>query len=310
MSTLRSAALSVDLDEIPNYHAIHGLAPPSGPGANAVYDRALDRLEDFARAHELPLTLFAIGADMARDASAKRLRRMAERGHEIANHSLDHLYDLTRQSRSEMWRQVASGVTVLEGATGQRPSGFRAPGYTVTDELFDVLAELEVSYDSSVFPCPPYYLAKAAKLAAIRARGRKSRSVLDRPSVLAAPTRPYRTGKPYWKRGGGMLELPIQVTRGARLPFIGTTLTLAGATRARWLTRMVLGEPLVNLELHGIDVLDEADGLSELAPHQVDVRVAVADKLAALGAVVETLKRAGYAFVRLDEAAASHREEA
>ncbi|MCE7890001.1 MAG: polysaccharide deacetylase [Sorangiineae bacterium PRO1] len=300
---MRLAAISVDLDEIPNYFAIHGLAPPAGPGANAVYDVGLGRLDDFARAHGLPLTLFAIGADMAREANARRLRALSEAGHEIANHSLDHLYDLTRRDRTEMWRQVASGITVLEGATGQRPSGFRAPGYTVSDELFAVLAELGVDYDSSVFPCPPYYLAKAVKLGGIRLRGRSSRSVLDRPSVLAAPTRPYRVGKPYWKRGGGLLELPIQVTRGPRLPFIGTTLTLAGAARARWLTRLVLGEPLVNLELHGIDVLDAGDDLGALGPHQVDVRVRVADKLAALGAVVETLKAAGSSFTRLDEAA-------
>jgi len=295
--------VSVDLDEIPNYFAIHGLPAPAGPGSSAVYDVALERLESFARAHDLPLTLFAIGADMARDASARGLRGMAERGHEIANHSLDHLYDLTRRDAAEMRRQVASGITVLEGATGQRPVGFRAPGYTITDALFRVLAELDVRYDSSVFPCPPYYLAKAAKLGAIRVAGRSSRSVLDRPSVLAAPVRPYRVGKPYWRRGGGLVELPIQVTRGPRLPFIGTTLTLAGAARARWLTRLVVGEPLVNLELHGIDVLDAADGLEGLRPHQPDVRVPAADKLSALGAVVETLKRAGYTFVRLREAA-------
>ena len=300
---MRLAAVSVDLDEIPNYFAIHGLPAPAGPGSSAVYDVALERLESFARAHDLPLTLFAIGADMARDASARGLRGMAERGHEIANHSLDHLYDLTRRDAAEMRRQVASGITVLEGATGQRPVGFRAPGYTITDALFRVLAELDVRYDSSVFPCPPYYLAKAAKLGAIRVAGRSSRSVLDRPSVLAAPVRPYRVGKPYWRRGGGLVELPIQVTRGPRLPFIGTTLTLAGAARARWLTRLVVGEPLVNLELHGIDVLDAADGLEGLRPHQPDVRVPAADKLSALGAVVETLKRAGYTFVRLREAA-------
>ncbi|HKQ72042.1 MAG TPA: polysaccharide deacetylase, partial [Polyangiaceae bacterium] len=72
---------------------------------------------------------------------------------------------------------------------------------------------------------------------------------------------------------------------------------------AKQLTRMVIGEPLVNLELHGIDVLDTADGLEDLAPHQPDVRVAHARKLEALTAVVTTLKDAGYRFVRLDEAA-------
>ncbi|MBK7582352.1 MAG: polysaccharide deacetylase family protein [Myxococcales bacterium] len=300
---MRLAALSVDLDEVPNYFGIHGLPAPTGAAAHAVYDLALARLDDFARAHGLPLTLFAIGADMVRDSNALRLCELRERGHEIANHSLDHLYDLTRQPRSEMLRQVDSGITVLAGATGHRPTGFRAPGYTTTDELFDVLAELGVAYDSSVFPCPPYYLAKAAAMGAIRLRGRRSRSILDAPGVLSAPTRPYRIGRPYFRRGSGLVELPIQVTRGLRLPFIGTTLTLAGASRARLLTRMVIGEPLVNLELHGIDVLDSSDGLAALTRHQPDVRVPLRNKLDALGAVVESLKRAGYSFVRLDEAA-------
>lgn len=300
---MRLASISVDLDEIPNYFGIHGLAPPRGVGEHAVYDVALRRLESFARQHDLPLTLFAVGADMAREASARGLRQMADQGHEIANHSLDHLYDLTRRGRDEMRRQVESGIVVLEGATGRRPTGFRAPGYAITDELVRVLEDAGVAYDSSVFPCPPYYLAKAAAMAAIRVRGRRSRSVLDTPRVLAAPTRPYRMGARYFHRGAGLIELPIQVTPGLRLPFIGTALTLAGAARARWLTRQVVGEPLVNLELHGIDLLDAADGLEALRPYQPDVRVGVLDKLASLGAVVDTLKSAGYSFVRLDEAA-------
>lgn len=294
----RLCAVSVDLDEIPHYHAIHGLARTA---SSAVYDVALDRLDAFARGHGLALTLFAIGADMARAESAARLRALTR--HEIGNHSLDHLYDLTRRSREEMRRQVESGRKVLEAATGASVRGFRAPGYTVTDELFKVLAELGVAYDSSVFPCPPYYAAKALALGAIRLRRRRSSSILDTPSVLRAPTRPYRVGTPYWTRGGGMLELPIQVTRGPRLPFIGTALTVAGVGRARLLTRLVIGEPFVNLELHGIDVLDVGDGLEALRHHQPDVRIAAKRKLEVLSVVVEELRASGYSFVTLAEAA-------
>ncbi|HMJ14932.1 MAG TPA: polysaccharide deacetylase family protein [Polyangiaceae bacterium] len=300
---MRLCSVSIDLDEIPNYYAIHGLQAPIGRGATAVYDLALERFQEFSSSYACPLTLFAIGADMARPNNALALRRMAERGHEIGNHTLDHRYDLTRLGTGEMVRQVQAGVTVIEGATGQRPVGFRAPGYTVTDALFRVLTESGVRYDSSVFPCPAYYVAKAAAKAAIAVHGRKSRSVLDTPAVLRAPTRPYRIGKPYWRRGNGLLELPVQVTRGLRLPYIGTALTLAGADRARWLTRQVVGAPLVNLELHGIDALDTDDGLEELRPHQPDVRVPAPSKMDALGAALETLRKEGYAFVRLREAA-------
>jgi hypothetical protein len=139
----------------------------------------------------------------------------------------------------------------------------------------------------------------------IRLRGRRSRSILDTPKVLGAPTRPYRVGTPYWTRGGGLLELPVQVTPVLRLPFIGWTLNLAGPSRARLMARMCVGEPLVNLELHGIDLLDATDGLSELAPYQPDVTVPLARKLDVLGGIVDVLKRAGYAFVTLREAAES-----
>lgn len=301
---MRIASVSVDLDEIPNYFDIHGLGAPPEESADLVYDLALDRLRGMADAGRFPLTLFAIGRDLARAPARDGLRAAMRDGHEIANHSLDHRYDLVRLGKDEIRRQIAAGADAIEQVTGERPVGFRAPGYTITDEVFDVLSELEVAYDASVFPCPAYYAAKTAAIGAIALRGRTSRSIIDTPNVLRAPTRPYRAGRPYWKRGDGVLEIPVQVTRGLRLPFIGTSVTLAGASKARLLAKMCIGEPLVNLELHGIDVLDAGDGLEALRPHQPDVRVDAKAKVDAILAVVEELRRAGYTFVTMREAAA------
>lgn len=302
---LRLASVSVDLDEIHHYFEIHGLTRTPREAASLVYDVAIDRLRGLADAGGFPLTLFAIGKDLERDASRDRLRAARGDGHEIANHSLDHRYDLVRLGKDEIRRQIRGGADAIEQACGLRPVGFRAPGYTINDEVFSVLAEEEVAYDASVFPCPAYWTAKTAAIGLIGLRGRKSQSIVDTPNVLRAPTRPYRTGKPYWRRGDGVMEIPVQVTRGLRLPFIGTSVTLAGPTRARWLAKMCVGEPLVNLELHGIDVLDAADGLEALRPHQPDVRVPQARKVAAILAACMELKRAGYTFVTMREAAAT-----
>ncbi len=300
---MRLCAVSVDLDEIPNYYGIHGLAEPTGPERSLVYDVALARLCDLAHELGIPLTLFAIGGDLARPESAAALASAHARGFEIANHTLDHRYDLVRLGRAEIRRQIEAGAAAIARATGEAPVGFRAPGYTITDEVFDVLGELGVLYDASVFPCPAYWAAKATAITLIAARGRTSRSIVDTPIVLASPTRPYRVGRPYWRRGAGLVELPVQVTRGARLPFIGTYVTLGGPRLARLLARMCVGEPLVNLELHGIDVLDAADGLEALRPHQVDVRVPTARKLDALRAAVGELRAAGYEFTTMMDAA-------
>lgn len=305
----RLAAVSVDLDELHNYFHIHGLAAPSGAAGSLVYDVALDRLECLADELAIPLTLFAVGSDLERPAAATRLRRLAERGFEIANHTLDHRYDLTRLDRDEQRRQIALGAQRIVAATGFRPVGFRAPGYTITDAVFELLSELGVRYDSSVFPCPAYFAAKSAAIGLIALRGRRSHSVLDTPRVLTASAVPYRVGRPYFRRGTGLLELPVQVTRILRLPFIGTTLTLSGERTARALAAMCVGAPLVNLELHGIDVLDASDGLGALEPHQPDVRVPLARKLASLRAAITRLREADYRFVTLAEAAEAFSRE-
>ncbi|HEU4582250.1 MAG TPA: polysaccharide deacetylase family protein [Polyangiaceae bacterium] len=300
---MRVCAISVDLDEIHHYHAIHGLAAPGPAAAHQVYGCALSRFRDFAAAERIPLTLFAVGADLERAENGRGLRELAERGHEIANHSFDHWYDLSRRPRDEMRQQVERASAAISAQTGVRPSGFRAPGYVMSDGLYGALAELGVSYSSSVFPCPYYYFAKLAKLGALWLRGRASESIAAGAEMLLAPRAPYRVGQPYWRAGSGLLELPIQVTPHARWPVFGTSLMLLGPRGARKLVRSLAQQELVNLELHGIDLLDADDRLSELAPHQFDLRIPLERKWQTLSAVVDELRALGFSFQRLDEVA-------
>ena len=303
---MRLCAVTVDLDEIPCYTAIHGLPPLATPADEAVYRAALPRFEQFFDTLGLRATFFAIGSDLAQEHAGAALRRLFDAGHEIGNHSLDHFYDLTRRPRDEMRRQVVEGARAIERAIGRAPSGFRAPGYTMNDTLFEVLSEAGVRYDSSIFPCPAYYLAKSAILGGYRLLGRPSRSIFGHPRVLAAPADPYRIAARYQRRGHGLLELPIGVTRDAtgRLPYIGTHLVLAGRGGARLMTRLIAGRPLVNIELHGIDAADaESDGLQPLRPHQPDLRLGAHEKLDILQDAIEQLRAAGYEFVTLAEAA-------
>lgn len=300
------AALSVDLDEIDCYASIHGLTGLEGE--RAIYRKALPRFAALFDELDVPATFFVIGRDVDGE-NAERLRRLHAAGHELGNHTYDHLYDLTRRDRGVIAEEVERGADAIEAATGRRPVGFRAPGYTISDTVFEVLEAQGYAYDSSVFPCPPYYGAKslAIGLYAARARlgrGRPSSSVVDDPRVLRAPADPYRRGRPYWTRGHGMVELPIGVTRGLRLPFIGTTVALASVRGAELLTRQMLGRPLINLELHGIDLADaDEDGLQALRPHQPDLRRSARHKAESLRRAVRVLRDAGYTLVTLADAA-------
>ncbi|HWA74802.1 MAG TPA: polysaccharide deacetylase family protein [Polyangiaceae bacterium] len=294
--------MSVDLDEIHHYFRIHGLVAPPAVIEHVVYDVGLPRCLEFAREQALPLTFFCVSADLARVDNVAHVRRALAHGHELGSHSKDHLYDLVRRPQEEQREQVEGALRQFEAALSIRPQGFRAPGYAVSDQLLDIVRAAGHTYDSSVFPCPPYYAAKAAAMGLLWLRGRRSQAILDPPSVLGAPRRPYRIGKPYSHAGDGLWELPIQVTRGPRLPYIGTGLILGGRLGALALTELVLGEPFINLELHGIDFLSESDGLGALRGFQPDVSVSASDKFRVLSAVIRRLSSAGYRFVRLGEA--------
>jgi peptidoglycan/xylan/chitin deacetylase (PgdA/CDA1 family) len=300
---LRLASISIDLDEVPLYASIHGLEPPAGPQAHAVYDRCLPRLAAWLDSQSIAATFFAIGRDLSRNENRRAVAALHRAGHEIANHSYHHHYDLTRRTEDEIGLEIERGSAMIERACGARPVGFRAPGYTVSDTLFDALEASGAQYDSSVFPCPSYYGLKAAALAAMKLRGRRSASMLDDPAVLRAPRQPYRVGRPYWRRGNGLLELPIGVTP-FQLPYIGTSLVLGGARIARWLTKQMIGQQLINLELHGFDASDSAaDGLEGLAAHRADLKRTAEDKIDALSAATRVLREARYELVTLQEAA-------
>lgn len=298
--------VTVDLDEIGCYHSIHGLPPPAGEAARAVYARALPRVGEFFARLGLKGTLFAVGADLERaDDPGRVLRDLAAAGNEIGNHTYAHRYDLTLLSEEEQGREIDRGHAAIAAATGVRPRGFRAPGYNVHLGLLDLLADRSYRYDSSVFPCPTYYLAKLAAMGVGQLRGRTSGAVVGDPRALLASTEPYRVGRDgVWSRGEGICELPISVATPARVPFIGTALVLLGKLGAGVLARAAARRGFVNLELHGIDFVDaDGDGLGYLAAHQPDLRVPLTKKLAALERAVAVLLDAGQQPMPLADAA-------
>lgn len=302
---MRLAAISIDLDEISHYCAIHGLPAPPPEAQWAMYERALPRFLELLDRRGIVATLFVVGQDLATQVARNAVTQWHSLGHEIANHSQNHRYDLSRLSETEVEYQVSACSAAIEDATGQKPSGFRAPGYTINERVLNALQSADILYDSSVFPCPAYYCAKTLALAAMRLKGRASRSILDTPRVLSAPADPYRHGTRFHRRGQGLLELPIGVTRTAtgRLPFIGTSLTMAGPRGAKLLSRAMIGRPLVNLEMHGIDLADSTlDGLDFLKPYQPDLNFTWDAKLKSLETAINTLIAHRYRFVTLTEA--------
>ncbi len=274
--------MSVDLDTLPHYLRIQGLDESliDGHARTLVSKVAIDRcLELF---DGKPATFFAIGEDVLDPKMTQGLQKAHAAGVEIASHSFRHDYALSRRTPLQIADDLAAAQEAIEAAVGVAPVGFRAPGYTLSPQLLQAVANLGLTYDSSAFPAVPYYSAKALVMGALRVAGRPSRAVLDTPRVLFAPRGPYRPDllAPYSKGTAPLVELPMMVAPVTRLPFIGTFVTQLPWAVVKATYATLKRDALLNFELHAIDVLDVSDGVPRaLATQQRDLNVPVREKL-------------------------------
>lgn len=266
-------AVSVDLDGLSCYHAIHGLPPPRETERDIVLQRCLPRFLEVFDELGVKATFFVIGADALRElddagSGAKWLRTAVREGHELGNHSHAHAYDLVRWTPEAIAADLKACDDVLR-ELGADPEGFRAPGYTHDRALLEQVASLGYRYDSSALPSPPYYVTKLAALAWIRLWGRTSRSVATGAKSFFGPTTPYR------RSDVDLWEFPMSVERWLRLPLIGTTLCAGPEPLAAMLRRSAMRADYFHLELHGIDLSDpDADGYAPaLLRRQLELRV-------------------------------------
>ncbi|NUP12224.1 MAG: polysaccharide deacetylase family protein [Polyangiaceae bacterium] len=300
------AAVSIDLDEVHHYRAIHGLPFPEqgGRAARAVFEWAVPRALAFAKRRDLVLTFFVVGDDLRIDANADVLKGAISEGHVVESHSMSHPYDLVRLGRDAIRREIEGSFETIERRLGKRPQGFRAPGYTLSDDVLDVLEEAGALFDASLLPSPAYYVAKLAALGAIFTTGRRSSSIVGPARAQLGPTEPYRPGRPHWIRGTRrLIEIPMRVTPGARLPVIGTSLGAVGPRVARALVRGCRAESTFSLELHGMDFLDRTDGLDDLVGHVTELARPFEARREALDAALEEIGAAGFELTTLREIA-------
>lgn len=112
-------------------------------------------LELFAEAR-VRATFFVLGRVAERHPEI--VREIAAHGHEIGTHGYSHTL-IYKQTPAVFREEMVRAVGVLRDITGQAVIGHRAPFFSITkDSLWalDVLGELGLRYDSSIFPVVNY----------------------------------------------------------------------------------------------------------------------------------------------------------
>jgi len=112
----------------------------------------IDRILDLFAEAGVSATFFTLGW-IAKKHPAM-IRRIADAGHEIASHGYDHAR-VFNFDRKQFGEDIALARTILEDASGQRVTGYRAPSFSIDARnpwAFAELAEQGYDYSSSVAP--------------------------------------------------------------------------------------------------------------------------------------------------------------
>lgn len=115
-------------------------------------ERNTERLLDLFEAADVQATFFVLGWVAERHAAL--VRRIHERGHEVACHGYSHRL-IYRQTPEAFKQETLQAKRMLEDAAGAAVLGYRAASYSITRQslwALDVLLEAGFAYDSSIFP--------------------------------------------------------------------------------------------------------------------------------------------------------------
>ena len=111
------------------------------------WDRQESRVErntyallDLLRKHKTEATFFVLG--WIADRFPGLVRAIYREGHEIASHGYAHR-QLMGLRPEEFRADVEHSMTAIEGATGSRPNGYRAPAFSITEQTQWALAVLQ-----------------------------------------------------------------------------------------------------------------------------------------------------------------------
>jgi peptidoglycan-N-acetylglucosamine deacetylase len=211
------ASVSLDTDNLWSYLKTHGDAawearPSYLP---AFLPLALDALDELG----LSITFFVVGLDAAAPGNAEGLRAITIRGHEVGNHSYEHEPWLHLYPRARIVDEIARTEAAIEAATGQRPIGFRGPGYSWSPDLLEVLAERGYLYDASTLPT---YLGPLARTYYFWTAKLTPEEKATRRALFGTLRDGLRPVKPYqWRLESGrrLLELPVTTMPVAKVPF-------------------------------------------------------------------------------------------
>ena len=264
------ASISLDLDNQWSYMKTHG--DPGWKEYPSYLNFLIPNVLDLLEKSKLKITFFIVGQDAALEKNQDALKLISEKGHEIGNHSFHHEPWLRCYEKNQIEDEILKTENHIIAVTGQKPIGFRGPGFAWSPALFEVLSEKGYIYDASTFPT---FLGPLARLYYFWKAKLTDDEKEQRKELFGGLREGFRSVKSYfWQLDSGnqLLEIPVTTMPFIKVPFhlsyllyisqYSVKLMKLYLKTALFLCRITKTEP--SFLLHPLDFLD-ASQIPELS---------------------------------------------
>ena len=211
------ASISLDLDNQWSYMKIHG--DEGWDKYPSYFDIFIPHILKVLDELGLKITFFIVGKDTETEENRKYLKMITDHGHEVGNHSYHHESWLQTYSYEKVEKEIISAEEAIEKVTGQRPMGFRGPGFSWSKDVLKVLAGRGYKYDASTLPT---YLGPLARMYYFKKSDLSKEEKKARKELFGKFSEGFRKLKPYkWdlENGKSITEIPVTTIPVFKLPF-------------------------------------------------------------------------------------------
>jgi len=211
------ASVSLDLDNQWSYMKTHGdQGWEEFPSYLDIFiPHVLDALDQL----NLKITFFIVGQDAALEKNKDFLKSITDHSHEVGNHSFHHEPWLHMYSKDRIEREILETGNLIHQVTGQKPIGFRGPGFSWSPNLFEILLKNGYIYDASTLPT---YLGPLARMYYFWTSDLTKEEKNKRKELFGTfkdgmrPVKSYRWQLPSGER---LLEIPVTTIPIIKTPF-------------------------------------------------------------------------------------------
>lgn len=246
------------------------------------YDTAYKRIFAFLDKLAVKASFFVVGKEIEDSVKIQDIVRKAHSlGHEIENHTYSHPFGLAEMNEEDINSEISKCSEVIRSITGRRPVGFRAPGYSINDQVLNILKNKGFRYDSSCFWSVMIPALKYGKRILLKGNIKNDGfGYVDH----RLPHDPYEIIS-------GLIELPIPRTKLTGLPFYNNFNLWAPEIYSSAVSKNIKRMALVYL-FHAIEFVDMYDNIPEELSDHPNIKMPLEVKLARSEKIVrELLKR-------------------